>query len=309
MPMPDILTPEEKEALAMSFEAVGCIPAANEPVLAVFPSVSQLRPEETALLHDQLEAWAGDIAAELGAQLQAACSTDFGRVQTQPISGLVREGELNFWAALDGGAGQGVLLTLPGEMAAAICERSFGGPLECVPEHPLTLAETRLMQQLTRGWFTRLSSHWRGHTLQTESRPAGIPLSDPDESLGWIRFTVELKCGPVTGNISVSMAPSTVRLTQGTSGTYKATSVNASELLSRLGTVPLEVSGILGRARFSLDELANLRVGDVIFLDQKLDELVEVQVCGRPRFKARPGLNGQTVALELIEPYSENKHE
>ena len=61
--------------------------------------------------------------------------------------------------------------------------------------------------------------------------------------------------------------------------------------------VPVEA--ILGQTVLPLDEVAALRVGDIVQLDTAPDEPITVMVGGIPRFRAHPGRRGEQSAVQL----------
>jgi flagellar motor switch protein FliM len=86
--------------------------------------------------------------------------------------------------------------------------------------------------------------------------------------------------------------------------------VSAGRVRAWLGEVPVELQAILGHADFSLDELTSLQVGDVIALERRTHDPVEVRIDGRAFCRAHAGLAGQRVALEVIERSTEEaRHE
>jgi len=70
-------------------------------------------------------------------------------------------------------------------------------------------------------------------------------------------------------------------------------------LRKKLERVRVPLVGQLGEAQVSVSELTNLRPGDVIPLERRSHEELEVLVAGRPKFYARPGLLGRHIALKI----------
>lgn len=60
------------------------------------------------------------------------------------------------------------------------------------------------------------------------------------------------------------------------------------------------IEPILGEATISLNDLAQLQVGDVVGLDSKADEPIKVNVGGLPRFTAQPGRRGEQSSVQII---------
>jgi flagellar motor switch protein FliM len=63
--------------------------------------------------------------------------------------------------------------------------------------------------------------------------------------------------------------------------------------------LPIEIIGLLGHANMSMRRLANIAVGDIVHLDQKIDQPIVASIDGRPFFKCWPGKVGETIGLEI----------
>ncbi len=82
-----------------------------------------------------------------------------------------------------------------------------------------------------------------------------------------------------------------------------AQSVDEKEITARkvqiVRSLPLAVECILGTAQFSLSELSQLQVGDVLLLDQKSGDRVTALVGGRQMYRAQVGKNGSWKAFRI----------
>jgi flagellar motor switch protein FliM len=56
---------------------------------------------------------------------------------------------------------------------------------------------------------------------------------------------------------------------------------------------PLQVTTTLGTTTLTVDEIMNLKVGDVLVLDQRPQEQVRGHIAGRLRLLGRPGTVGR----------------
>lgn len=72
-----------------------------------------------------------------------------------------------------------------------------------------------------------------------------------------------------------------------------------TNLRRNLDRVHVPVVGELGQTELTLQELVNLRPGDVIPLRRRARDELEVLVAGVPKFWARPGLVGRRAALKV----------
>ncbi len=71
-------------------------------------------------------------------------------------------------------------------------------------------------------------------------------------------------------------------------------------LKEQIGNVPLTVTSEIGMAQIKVSELINLKVGDVILLDKKSKEPIEVKIEGIPKLLAKPGFIDNNYALEIL---------
>jgi flagellar motor switch protein FliM len=200
------------------------------------------------------------------------------------------------WAELGVGIDHYLLLTVPRPFAAAACERLFGAPLIMGEDRELTPTEAHLIQDLGAGWVRLLNGVWEGCGARVTSAPDPAAPGGYGSS-NWLRFTTDLQCGHVVGAVSVAMSPSTARVLLGEPAQARPDGAPASPEL--LMDIPLELHAILGEARFTMDELASLQIGDVIALERKVSEPIDIVVEGTRLFRSRAGLAGQMVALEI----------
>ena len=63
--------------------------------------------------------------------------------------------------------------------------------------------------------------------------------------------------------------------------------------------MPVEFSVILGTTQVTLLQLARLRKGDVILLEQKVSEPLSARVAGSDKFSVWPGANGRRQAIQI----------
>ena len=66
------------------------------------------------------------------------------------------------------------------------------------------------------------------------------------------------------------------------------------------------IEPILGKTTISLKDLAQLQVGDVIGLNSKCDEPIDVNVGGIPRFTAKPGRRGEQSSIQIVSLVTDN---
>jgi flagellar motor switch protein FliM len=74
------------------------------------------------------------------------------------------------------------------------------------------------------------------------------------------------------------------------------------ELVAQL---PLQVVTVLGNAKIPMSELGNLKPGQLIRLDQRIDSPMVSLVDGRPSFECWPGRLGDTQAVQVSQRYDD----
>jgi flagellar motor switch protein FliM len=297
--MADLLTAEERTALQAPYGADRS-GGAREVRRAVFPDANQIDPERTAALVLAIKSWAERLLKELSMQLRVSCSPCAVYQQTVSRGMLPVAAEESFWGIVEGHPEAVILLALPRSFAAALCERVFGAPMQAIVERELTAAEVKLLRELACGWFSLFAHAWKEHTVRLCRSSEEERIAGDDPTAEWIRFTSDLACGPVQGAISVTMAPSTSRQLLGESVSPGGGRSSPGQVAGLLGEVPLELRAVLGHAEFTLDELASLRIGDVVALGRRTEDPVDVTIDDLPFCMARVGVNGHRVALEVI---------
>jgi flagellar motor switch protein FliM len=306
--MTQLLTAEERSALQQPF----AVPEQSaKPIApALFPTADQFDPQRIAHLLDAFRQWVESAAQDLSGLLRTNCTARPPRYQQITASLPSSINEDLFWATIDGAAAGHLIVAIPRIFAAAITERIFGAPFELRDDRALTPAESTLLQDLLQRWFVGIADAWDGRSVRMLPAPREEEAMPGGDDTVWLRFDSDLFCGPVIGEISVCLAPLTARLLLGEAETQPAGVPTAAALQSRLGDMPIELRAVLGRATFTLDELSSLRVGDVIALDRAAQDPVELVIQDRTLFRARAGVAGQWVAIELIgAPGEEMNHD
>ncbi len=82
----------------------------------------------------------------------------------------------------------------------------------------------------------------------------------------------------------------------------KAAPPDVTELIHR---IHVDFVVRLGNAKLHFSELARLRVGDVVVLDQRVTEPLDAYVQGTPKFRGWPGRCGTRQALQILSLVSE----
>ncbi|MDF2911278.1 MAG: flagellar motor switch protein FliM, partial [Sporolactobacillus laevolacticus] len=84
-----------------------------------------------------------------------------------------------------------------------------------------------------------------------------------------------------------------------------ATTEEYQSLKKRVEHSYVNVTANLGHSQITVDELLHLSVGDVIKLDQHLDQPMVIHVGGSPKFIAQPGKRNKRIAVQIIKTITE----
>jgi flagellar motor switch protein FliM len=112
------------------------------------------------------------------------------------------------------------------------------------------------------------------------------------ERVGMINICIPyITLEPIISKLSVQFWYSSARKEQ--------TPENFIGLRKRIETALVPVKVVLGRTRVTLAELLELQLGDVIALDTRVDQELEVVVGPQTKFTGRPGLIGNRLGVQI----------
>jgi len=207
--------------------------------------------------------------------------------------------------------GAGILDFNP-SVALSFVDRMFGGRGKAInTERELTGIEKSIMSKIISRAFTALSKSWE-HVDKIdfkqsafESNPQFIQIVAPGETV--IVVSLQIKMGTESGLMAfcypyLILEPIMEKLsTQHWIEARKhfddkdRSSRNAAELSG----VATEVVAFMGGTELTVKELIGLKTGDVIRLDNQVEEEITVIVGNRPKYTARPGCIGNRKAIKI----------
>ncbi|MEW6535839.1 MAG: flagellar motor switch protein FliM [Candidatus Auribacterota bacterium] len=154
----------------------------------------------------------------------------------------------------------------------------------------------KALHGLTEAW--EHVAHINFEVIDKEMNPQFCQILANNETVA--SMTLEVKIGETSGIISIcipyiSLEPLIDKLSaQHLIGASqkKITDEQKRNLLRNISAASLQVSFEIGRTILTLQELLDLRKGDVIVLDKSIKELNTMSVEGNPKFLGVPGLTG-----------------
>jgi flagellar motor switch protein FliM len=198
-------------------------------------------------------------------------------------------------------------------------DRLLGGSGESMNKiENLTEIETDLMKGLFEGSLPALKEAWSSveHDIdpiliELETNPQFLQLVSPNETV--IVISLSAMIGKSSGMINlclphVVLEPIIPKLSMHYWMSEKKNDVTTEEYQSLKKSVEhsyVTLTANLGHSQITVNELLNLNIGDVIKLDQHLDQPLRIDVGGFSKFIAQPGKRQKRIAVQIIKTITE----
>lgn len=231
------------------------------------------------------------------------------------LSNPVLLGVVNF-APLDGN----VIIELAANLGFTIVDRmlgGFGNPLEKnreFTEIELVILE-RIMEVCTNlliePWESVMAIEPRLERIETNSQFA--QFISPSEMTAIV--TLNIKIGDVEGLMNICIPYSCVEGVIDRLNTKYWYSAMKDDLSGKyqdaiqgvIDYAKIPVRAMLGRSSISVNDFANLQVGDIIKLDTKVDDALDVYVGNIKKFTALPGATSKAYAVRVTSVIREEQ--
>lgn len=308
----DALSSAELETLLSGNRPPSDVPrerSATEPPAAACPQTPP--PAQPPLrLNDELKRALTALHERLGEQFAADLAALVRRDAQIKLLGIAPTSYRDFIARLDNPTCFNLLSHAPAatpwllEISPAILfpmiDYMLGGRRagETIAARPLTDIERRLAARVTGLFVIRLAEAWKEVAdfelafERVECNPVRAAAMKADEALIWLRF--ELAAGPARGtlNLAIPAGAATALAPQPAEpenpDPEPAPPPATVELVARLA--PSKVTAL---------DAAELRAGDMITTEQRIDAPIAVLQDGEVRFHARVGVVGKHKAVQI----------
>ncbi len=207
------------------------------------------------------------------------------------------------------------LLVIESKLAYALVDSFFGGadrPYTKIEGKDFTPIELSIVRRVVDLAIDDLESAWSSVTkidcsfVRTEINPQFVGIVPPTDVVVASTFDVELE--NANGTITIVIPYSTIEpIKQKLSSGFQVESDQTDKKLwssiirHQLLETNIEVLVELGRTEISLRELMNLKVGDVIPLEQDATGELDVQVEEARKYKAFYGVSHGNVAVQITK--------
>lgn len=205
------------------------------------------------------------------------------------------------------------LLVMPRPLVLALVAGMLGDPCTELPADRATSpVEESLWELLVQGVLAAMREAWPGdeapamHVQRFEATPKRTRLFGRDDPVVVGRFATR---GPFGEQKCCWLVPQTAVMKQFSVGDLGGEASEEASVRPRLEAIvqeiPLQVTVRLGAAELHVSDLARLRAGDLVLLDQRVSEPLEASVPCGPRFRVSAGRIGTKQACQ-IESLVEN---
>ncbi|HEW91491.1 MAG TPA: flagellar motor switch protein FliM [Thermotogaceae bacterium] len=201
------------------------------------------------------------------------------------------------------------------EIIYAIIDKLLGGTgvLPSIPSRNLTEIEMSIIRREASTMLSYLKEAWIDFLEFTpeiesiETNPQFVQIAPPSEMV--LLITLSVTIGQVESFMNICWLSSTLEpFAQNFSSQMwflrasKETNPQITELIkNNLERSIVELSAVLGKSTLKLKELLNLEIGDVIILDKRVDEEIDMLVQGMPKFQGIPGKHRGKVAVKITK--------
>ena len=208
------------------------------------------------------------------------------------------------------------MLVMEGRMVFSFVESFFGGkglrPVK-LEGRAFTLIESKIITKITRIILEDFQKAWVDTNISdvdmvyshSEIDPQFTQIAKPDDMVIVIKFTVGLANS--SGTISFCIPYSTVepvkdKLKQKFSSEKQEVDEKWKTFLEeKTRKLKIDFNVVLGTVKIKAGELMEMQVGDVIMLDQKIEEPMAANVQGITKFKGYPGSYSNHKAIKISE--------
>ena len=209
-----------------------------------------------------------------------------------------------------------IMIYLSHEIVTSIIDRMFGGGgLSESNIRELTDIEEALILKVIDRSTKALAQAWSnihpitGRVLNIDSN-AYVQIANPSEIVALI--TIEIQTAskyfglmslcfpfPTLENLLDKLSSQHIFQGQGLLGSEE----DKDNLIERLNIMDIDASVILGNTLIQLSEFLELKEGDVIKLDNKVEEPLVLNVNGKKKYNVRPGRIKNKISIKVIDEY------
>ncbi len=196
-------------------------------------------------------------------------------------------------------------------LCLSIVEKAFGGEGKTQNEiRKLTDTETTIVGNVVKVILEKISGSWKMYDemewniSDTAMEPRYLNIASEAEVVLLVSFTFNLESsfGEMKFCVPVSSVDHTFDhfFSNKQSNSVEDDNESAESLKQLSKEIKLSVAGILDETDFTVNDIANLKAGDVLRLDNKITNNLKVFVEGKNKFYGKLGLQGSKKAIQIV---------
>jgi flagellar motor switch protein FliM len=208
-----------------------------------------------------------------------------------------------------------ILMEINPNIAYSMLDRLMGGAGSSHSNvDNLTEIETKIMTNLFERSFDNLREAWENVAeidpmlVELEVNPQFLQMISPNETV--VVISLNTIIGETSGMINICVPHVVLEpIVPNLSVRYwmqtntKAISAEQTKMLeTRIKQAELPVIAELGAAHLSVDDFLHMNIGDVIQLDQRVNDPLILKIGTLPKFTAQPGKLNKKMAIQIIDP-------
>lgn len=221
---------------------------------------------------------------------------------------------------IEGTDGSGILEINP-QLALTVVERLLGGAAETQPKaRSITPIEQAVIRGVIEHALLDLQNSWRAiadlkfNYQRLEMEADFVQIAPSSEIVAVISLDVNIGVHTYLMNLcfpTFALEEILARLnrqqvtTGGVSVSAKRRRENMEMLRQQMSTTYLPIIAELGKSAITVKELMELKVGDVVKLDKRVNEEIEITIAGKRKLAARPGSVEKKKAARITRKLNE----
>ncbi len=329
--MADVLSQQEIDSLLTGLninerqaEGMSDPNARNDFLSYDFRRPNRISKNQVRTIHNVHEAFAENLGYYLVSKLQTQASISVTSVDQLFYSEYilsVSNPSCLYVFDIVGTDGSGILEVSP-QLALSLVERMLGGQAD-QPRKPRTITpiEQAVMMNVVDHAIADLGNAWRSIAElsfvynRMESEADFVQLAPSSEIVVVVSFDVTIGlnsylmnlCFPTFALEDVIARLNRQSVTNGiANNNAERERENVKVMTQHLATQYVHVSADLGKSTISVRELLNLKPGDVIKLDTKVNQEIQVSIDGKRKLAGRPGTVDGKKALRITRSLVED---
>ena len=227
--------------------------------------------------------------------LRSISASVFGIVSLPPLSGQV-------------------VVEMETSLIFALVDKMLGGPGRPIERNNLTEIEKPLVKSILERILGALKQAWEAVIVVTptidglETSSQFVSVAPPNDIVLVILF--EVKIGDVRTAMSLCipylvLKPITVKLSAQkwfASSSRRHNPQTRRLMTSQVTNSTMDLSVLLGKSIMKFEDFYQIKVGDVIKLDQDTQKDLTLLIGNVPKYKGRPMMNGRKYVFSITDP-------